>query len=137
MEHRRAALIVSSTDFERLERLLEDARYRDAPGASALRDELERAEIVEPAAIPGDVVTMNSVVRIVADDGKERELALVYPRAADGSPDKVSILAPVGSAMLGLKVGESIDWPMPGGRHASVRILGIRFQPEASGEMHR
>ena len=67
----------------------------------------------------------------------ERELALVYPRDADGSAHKVSILAPVGSALLGLRTGDSIDWPMPGGRTARLEVLAIRYQPEAAGELHR
>jgi regulator of nucleoside diphosphate kinase len=64
-------------------------------------------------------------------------LTLVYPRDADGSAHKVSVLAPVGSALLGLRVGETIDWPMPGGRSARLQVLAIRYQPEAAGELHR
>lgn len=128
-------LLVSRLDCERIEALL------DSPGmqhldASALRAELDRAEVVDPARMPPDVITMNSTARFVIHDGSERELTLVYPRDADGRADRVSILAPVGSALLGLRIGDSIDWPVPGG-NLSLRVLSIRYQPEAAGEFHR
>lgn len=133
-----AAIILSSRDLERLDDLLDQPAWRAAPGAAALRSELARAEIVEPGEVPPDVVTMNSTVRMVDEaDGHEHELTLVYPRDVDGSAGKVSVLAPVGSAMLGLRVGDSIEWPVQGGRTLRVRILGIGYQPEASGHLHR
>ena len=135
------ALFLSRLDCERIEALLE------APGSanidtSALEAELARAQIVEPAQMPADVITMNSTARfkVVGSDGDgddgERELTLVYPRDASG-PDKVSILAPVGSALLGLRIGDTIEWPLPGGRTTRLQVLSIRFQPEAAGELHR
>ena len=97
--------------------------------------------MVEPADLPADVISMNSIAHVRVEDAlagdHEYELALVYPRDADGGSDKVSILAPVGSALLGLRIGDSIEWPMPGGRSARLQVLGIRYQPEAAGELHR
>lgn len=137
---RRPSLLLSRLDVERIEELLEQPQFRGLD-TGALRGELERAEVAEPAAMPGDVITMNSVACVRVDDAElgshERELALVYPRDADGSAHKVSILAPVGSALLGLRTGDSIDWPMPGGRTARLEVLAIRYQPEAAGELHR
>ena len=137
---RRPSLLLSRLDVERIEELLEQPQFRGLD-TGALRGELERAEVAEPAAMPGDVITMNSVARVRVDDAElgshERELALVYPRDADGSAHKVSVLAPVGSALLGLRTGDSIDWPMPGGRTARLEVLAIRYQPEAAGELHR
>lgn len=137
---RRPSLLLSRLDVERIEELLEQPQFRGLD-TGALRGELERAEVAEPAAMPGEVITMNSVARVRVDDAElgshERELALVYPRDADGSAHKVSILAPVGSALLGLRTGDSIDWPMPGGRTARLEVLAIRYQPEAAGELHR
>jgi regulator of nucleoside diphosphate kinase len=136
----RPALLLSRIDVERIEELLERPQYSGL-NTAALREELERAALAEPAAMPADVITMNStaLVRVVDDlqQAHEYELTLVYPRDADGSGDKVSILAPVGSALLGLRVGSSIDWPMPGGRSARLHVLSIRYQPEAAGELHR
>lgn len=135
----RPALLLSRVDVERIEDLLDRPQYR-AVNTDALREELERAELLEPGAMPDDVITMNSTALVKVVDGAsehEHELTLVYPRDADGSSDKVSILAPVGSALLGLRVGNSIDWPMPGGRSARLHVLSIRYQPEAAGELHR
>ncbi|RYD15142.1 MAG: nucleoside diphosphate kinase regulator [Lysobacteraceae bacterium] len=131
-------IIVSTLDLERIEALLEAPAHRHFPGADALREELERANIVEPGAMPADVVTMNSTATVVDEGNREEyQLTLVYPREADGSPGKVSVLAPVGSAILGLRVGQSIKWPMSGGRELVLRVAAINYQPEASGHLHR
>jgi len=126
-------LLLSRLDLERIEALLE--REIDAPATTALRRELDRADVREPQDMPDDVITMRSTARFVDEDsGEEREMTLVYPPQADGSAGRVSILAPVGSALLGLRVGQGIDWPLPGGRRARLRVLAIRYQPEASGD---
>ncbi len=133
----RPTLVLSRLDCDRLEALLEQPAY-SGPQYDPLRDELARAEVREPRDMPPDAITMNSTARFRDEaTGEERELTLVYPRDADGSPDKVSILAPVGSALLGLRAGQTIDWPLPGGRSTRLQVLGIRYQPEAAGEFHR
>ena len=133
----RPALVLSRLDCDRLEALLEQPAYSGTQ-YDALRDELARAEVREPRDMPPDAITMNSTARFRDESsGEERELTLVYPRDADGSPDKVSILAPVGSALLGLRAGQTIDWPLPGGRSTRLQVLEIRYQPEAVGEFHR
>jgi regulator of nucleoside diphosphate kinase len=136
----RPPLLLSRLDAERIEALLEQPQYR-ALNTRALQEELERAEIAEPGQMPADIITMNSTARVRLEEAgqgsHEHELTLVYPRDADGSAEKVSILAPVGSALLGLRVGDAIDWPMPGGRSARLHVLAIRYQPEAAGELHR
>ena len=124
---------ITRLDADRLDALLDMPSARQLPGLDALRAELERADVVEPAAIPADVATMNSRIKFVEDaSGKTFELTLVYPQDA-GKPDSISILAPVGSALLGLRVGQSIQWPMPGGRSAELRLLEVVDQPEANG----
>ena len=136
----RPPLLLSRVDVERIEALLEQPSFsaRDTRGR---QEELARAELAEPAAIPDDVITMNSTARVRVDDplqgAHEHEITLVYPRDADGSADRVSILAPVGSALLGLRVGDAIDWPLPGGRNARLQVLAVRYQPEAAGDLHR
>jgi regulator of nucleoside diphosphate kinase len=133
----RPPLIVSSLDLERLERLLESEPYRRLPGVDALREELGRATIVEPNEIPPGVVTMNSTARFIDDvTGERYELTLVYPEAAGGA-DRVSIMAPAGSALLGLSVGHSISWQVPGGRRLQLRVLEVVSQPEAEGKYYR
>ncbi|MFC3533197.1 nucleoside diphosphate kinase regulator [Vogesella facilis] len=130
------SIIVSSLDYERLSALLAGEAGHSEVGR-ALEDELDRADIVEPADMPADVVTMNSRVRFHLGNGNIRELTLVYPRDADGSADRISILAPVGCSLLGMAVGQSMDWPLPDGSHIVVTIDGISYQPEAAGEPHR
>ena len=131
-------IVVSSLDLDRLETLLAATPERGFPGKAALQAELDRADVREPADMPPDVVTMNSTVRFqLQDSGESFVQTLVYPKDADGSAERISILAPVGSALLGLKVGDSIEWPGPGGKPLAVRIVEIVYQPERAGELHR
>lgn len=131
-------ITVSSRDLDRLERLLENPAYKNLPASTALRNELDRAEVFEPEDIPPGVITMNSTARFADEDtGEQHELTLVYPSEADGASGKISILAPVGSALLGLSVGQTIEWPVPSGRVTRLRVLDVTYQPEASGEYHR
>jgi regulator of nucleoside diphosphate kinase len=138
MNARETRIVVTSRDLERLEKLLESLPADSFPGKSALEAELQRAEVVDPERIPPDVVTMNSTVRFTfKESGEEFRLTLVYPRDAQGEPDRVSILAPVGSALLGLAVGDEIQWPRPGGGMATVSVVDVLYQPERAGELHR
>ena len=131
-------ITVSSLDLARLEAMLESPAHRGLPAAEALADELGRATVLPPARMPPDVVTMNSTVDCVDEaSGETHALTLVYPREADAATGRVSVLAPVGSALLGLSVGQSIDWPGPGGRPLRLRVTGIRYQPEAAGDLDR
>lgn len=126
-------IILSSQDLQRLERLLDSVSPEEAPGLDALRRELDRAEVVEPDAIPANVVTMNSTVRFVDElSGREFELTLAYPDDMHLTHGTVSILAPIGSALLGLSVGQTIDWALPGDRTTTLRILAVTYQPEAA-----
>lgn len=130
-------ITMSSLDWDRLDQLLDNPKYSDLPGMDALRSEMDRANVVEPTEVPPDVVTMNSTVAFVDDKtGKEFQMTLVYPDAVNGT-DTVSIFAPVGSALLGLSVGQTIVWQIPGGRELNVRVLQVIRQPEAMGEFHR
>jgi regulator of nucleoside diphosphate kinase len=126
-------IVLSRFDRERLERLLDKVGPR--PDLDALREEIDRAEVVEPAAVPANVVTMNSVVRFVDEEsGKESEVKLVFPGHADVDSNRISVLAPVGSALLGLSVGDSIDWPLPNDRRRRFRVVAVTYQPEAAGD---
>ncbi len=134
----RPKIVVSSLDAERLEKLLDTLPKGAFPGKNELEGELARADVVEPKEIPPTVVTMNSTVRFrVASSAEEFSLTLVYPKDADGSSQKISILAPVGSALLGLSQGDEIEWPKPGGGVLRVHIDEVVYQPERAGEYHR
>jgi regulator of nucleoside diphosphate kinase len=131
-------IIVSSLDLERLQTLLDALPATAFPGKTDLQAELDRAEIVEPEEMPPSVVTMNSTVRFAIDpSGEEFCLTLVYPKDVTTGEDRISVLAPVGSALLGLAVGDHIDWPRPGGGVMQVRIVDVVYQPERAGERHR
>lgn len=123
-------ITVSKLDVARLEALLSDTHGEVAEG---LEEELLRANVVAPQDMPTDVVTMNSRIRC-REQGRGREmcLTLVYPQ--DSGPERVSILAPVGAALLGMSEGQNIDWPAPNGKTLKLEILAVEYQPEANGE---
>ena len=130
-------ITISSLDYERIETLLESDAAQNMPGIEALEAELLRANVVEPNEVPPDLVTMNSTVKFEdLGTGQHRSLTLVYPHNATAA-DSISVLAPVGSALLGLSVGDTIAWQVPGGRKLELRILEVVSQPEAQGEFHR
>lgn len=131
-------IILSSQDLDRLEALLNALPMNAFPGKDALQAELDRAEVVDPEQIPPTVVTMNSTVRFAIEPSEEEFcMTLVYPKDVDGAADRISILAPIGSALLGLSTGKHIEWTSPGGGVIKVRIVEIVYQPERSGEFHR
>ena len=96
-----------------------------------LRRELERAIVVSSAAVPPDIATMNSRVRYTDEkDGATRTVSLVYPIEADAAKGKVSVLAPVGTALLGLSEGQSIEWDFPDGSRRRLKLEQVVYQPE-------
>lgn len=120
------SIVVSSRDFDRLEQLLEAPLRAAEPTAVALMDELLRADVVDEQDVPEGVVTMGSAVTCVDEpSGQQHSLTLVWPREADVDQHRVSILTPVGSALLGLSIGGSIDWEVPGGRHLRLRVTAV------------
>lgn len=138
MARSKPQITLSSLDLERIEALLAALPASVFPGKAELQAELDRADVVEPQDIPPTVVTMNSTVRFaIAETGKEFCLTLVYPRDMDGSADRISILAPVGAALLGLSVGDELTWPGPGGKTMTVRVQEVVYQPERAGDLHR
>ena len=125
-------IMLSRFDQERLEKLL--AKVGARPDLDALRAEIDRAEVVEPEQIPPNRVTMNSRVRFVDEESKdEHEITLVFPGHASVEENRISVLAPVGSALLGLSVGDAIEWPLPNARSRRLRVVAVTYQPEAAG----
>src|SRR5688572_19788385 len=114
------AIHITELDRKRLLDLIQAAQsgeYRRSVYLEDLRGELERAQIVAPQEIPGDVITMNSTVALTDLDTREQETyTLVYPDDADMTQDKVSILAPIGTAMLGYRVDDVFEWEVPSGK---------------------
>lgn len=115
------------------------AKLVDGKTAHArLQELLDNADLVSPAEMAPDVVTMRSRVRVSELDGSDpREITLSYPDEADAAQGHVSVLSPVGTALLGIKAGDVASWTLPDGREAALRVQAIAFQPEASGEYLR
>jgi regulator of nucleoside diphosphate kinase len=132
----RESIVVTEFDKRRLLGLIEIFRDRSADAASLdeLELELERADTVEPQKVPADVVTMNSTVEVVDVDTRDRRtLTVVFPGAANAALGRVSVLAPVGLALLGARQGAQVECPTPGGTRRVV-VERISFQPEAEGK---
>jgi regulator of nucleoside diphosphate kinase len=124
-------IYLTQSDLDRLVRLVETQPGRQL---EKLEGELVRANVVPRDKIPQDVVTMNS--RVVFENettSERREITLVYPANADIDAGRISVLVPVGTALLGLRVGQWIDWELPGGKMQRYRIVEVPFQPEAAG----
>ncbi len=134
------ARLMTAFDHERLRELVEHQRRVDPISpfdALALERELERAVLIDELELPADVVTMNSKLRVVdSDTGDALELRIVFPSSADVSRGRISVLAPVGLAMLGSRGGDDVIWRVPR-RVRRFRIERVGYQPEASGDLKR
>ena len=133
------SIYITSFDMLRLEELLEvasDFSSRDNKHLDELTNELLRAEVVDAKNIPPDVITMNSIIRLVDMESKEDKIyTLVFPSEANIDENKISILAPIGTAMLGYHVGDIIKWQVPAGAR-KLKVKEILYQPEAAGDYH-
>jgi regulator of nucleoside diphosphate kinase len=132
------SLVISSFDKKRLMRLLRsgDAAAERREELEDLAKEIERGTEVQPQEIPPDVVTMNSTVRVTdVDAGSSHVYTIVFPADADYEKGRISILAPLGTALLGFRAGDVVNWDMPRGIRR-LRIDEIIYQPEAAGDFH-
>lgn len=140
--NKRAAVLdeiyITEIDKDRLKKLITDELWNGCIGTeSSVRDlvrELERANIVGQKHIPRDVVTMNSKALLYLNED-EMEVSLVYPFDANPEKQKLSVLSPIGTAILGYGEGDSIEWEVPSGL-ARIHIRKILYQPEAAGDYH-
>jgi regulator of nucleoside diphosphate kinase len=136
---RERTIYITEYDLKRLSNLLGGTRSwnkKDRGCLTKLEKELERAQEVVPQDIPGDVVTMNSQARVKDLDSKEEMVfTLVFPADADYERGKVSVLAPIGTALLGYRAGETVEWEVPGGVRR-LKIEQVLYQPEAAGDFH-
>jgi regulator of nucleoside diphosphate kinase len=134
----RPPILVTQSDFGRLQ----DYFSAKHDGISdfvmdSVDEELARAQIIPPEKAPPTLVTMNS--RVVFENvhtRRRREVTLVYPEGADTARGRISVFSPVGSALLGLSVGQEIQWGLPNGTSARFRITEVVYQPEAAGDYH-
>lgn len=134
----RPTIIINELDAERIDRLLEQPAFASLPIASALNDELDRAQMCAPQDMPANVVTMNSQVKFRdLTTGEVRTRTLVYPAQMTDSSTQLSVMAPVGAALIGLRTGDTIHWQLPGGTATHLEVLELVWQPEAAGEYLR
>jgi regulator of nucleoside diphosphate kinase len=131
-------ITVTELDLHRLRRCLTASGSELSESViEPFEAELARAEVIDPAVAAPGLVTMNS--RVVFENvhtGRLREITLVYPEDADAARDRVSVFSPVGTALLGLSVGQEIAWQLPNGRGARFRVANVVYQPEAAGDLH-
>jgi regulator of nucleoside diphosphate kinase len=131
------SIYITELDYNRLSGLIDRTRGRtgsDREYLNKLEAELDRAEIVEPKAMPSDVITMRSKVRLKdLVSGESATYSLVFPTEANFADGKISVLAPIGTAILGYRKGDTIEWPVPSGLRR-LRVEEILYQPESAGD---
>lgn len=126
-------IILSEQDLNRLETMLEH-QMRLTPTMMQLEDELARAEVVAPKDVPPNVVTMNSKVLItIAPSKTPTEITLVYPHDFKGEKGQVTVVAPIGAAILGLAEGQSMEWSQADGQRIHVSVDKVLYQAEREG----
>jgi regulator of nucleoside diphosphate kinase len=133
-------IYITEFDLKRLKSLIEYAGdswdKSMLPRLEELNEEIDRAEIVKPEEVPRDVITMNSKFRLRdLETGEEVVYTLVFPGKADAANGKISVLAPVGTAVLGYRVGDVVEWRVPGGMRR-FKVERVLYQPEAALEFH-
>jgi regulator of nucleoside diphosphate kinase len=124
---RPATIHLRQSDAETLERLIESASFsRDSRALELLDEELARATVVADDALPAGAVALDTRVRFRdVQTSEEREVTLVLPSKAAADHGLISVLSPVGSALIGLSVGDDIDWPMPAGKVRRLRVVAV------------
>lgn len=131
IEAMKRSIYITKADMARLRKLIEDHKgSRD--DLTGLRTELDQARVVEPTDIPADVITMNSKARLLdLDDQEEVTYTLVFPENASLEHNRISVIAPIGTAMLGQREGDEFEWEVPAGR-TRLKVVKVLFQPEAA-----
>jgi regulator of nucleoside diphosphate kinase len=129
---KKGTIYISRSDAEQIRDLLRDAEntgYRGSHYIQELKAELQRAEIVSQNDLVPDIITMNSMAELVdIDTGEHMNLTLVFPDQADVGSGKISVLAPIGAAMLGYQTGDIFEWDTPGGKR-TLRVEKVVAPP--------
>jgi len=130
-------IYITEYDLDRLRKLVDAMESRDRksrPYIAKLEEELDRAHVVEPSSISTDVITMNSTVRLQdLDSNEELTYKLVFPGTANAGLNAISVLAPIGTALLGYREGDVIEWEVPAGIRR-LEVLEVTYQPERAGD---
>lgn len=133
-------IIVTDADRRRLGTLIDTIANLDPIQRRYIDDlehELERAETVDQTQVHPDVITMNSTVRLCdLDTGEQFECTLVYPNDANSDKNRISVLAPIGTAIIGFRAGDTIEWPVPAGT-VRLKVEEVLYQPELEGNFNQ
>ncbi|MBM3545715.1 MAG: nucleoside diphosphate kinase regulator [Alphaproteobacteria bacterium] len=129
------AITLGASDFSRLDQLASAAEYKLPDVAAFLGQELERARVVPPREVASDIVTMGSRVVFKDDAGEMHDVTLVYPEDADIERGKLSVLTPVGASLIGLKVGQSIQWRTRSGEERTLDVLEVAQRETSAKEL--
>lgn len=129
MTETRPPILISETDKLQLVKLARSAVNRVPEVVEELETELERAEICAPSHVPPNVVRMHSIARFRTDKGTEHQVELVYPEEADIIHDRLSVLTPIGTALIGLSEGQTMDWTDREGRPRHLTVLEVTPAP--------
>ena len=129
MGKRKPAITMTHSDHESLSRLAEARAIRDPESAEELLAELDRARLVDDRRIAPGVVRMGSTLRFTTDAGEDRVVTLVFPAEADIAKGRVSILTPIGAALIGLSAAQSIDWTARNGRTHRLTVISVDPMP--------
>ncbi|MEW9804745.1 nucleoside diphosphate kinase regulator [Mesorhizobium sp. ZMM04-5] len=130
-KHRKPPITLTRSDHESLSRLAESHAERNPAVADQLLSELDRARVVDDRRIGAEYVRMGSRLRFTTDAGEDRNVTLVFPAEADIAEGKISILTPIGAALIGLSAGQSIDWTARDGRTHRLTVEGVEPAPAA------
>lgn len=127
-------ILITEKDYLRIKHTLS---FQKSEEYENLELELDRARIISDKEVPPNLVTMNSKVQFLnVQEDREMVVTIVYPSEANFSEGKISVLASLGSALIGLRAGQEINWMFPDGKTRTLRILNVLYQPEASGHWH-
>lgn len=128
-------IVITQPDYDRLRRLIDSFkqfRRRDAEHVDALEQELEDVTVVNAGEVPQNLVTMNSRVRVKdLNNGRELTYQIVFPADADVAKNRISVLAPIGTGLLGYSAGTTVEWQVPSGIRR-LRIVAVEYQPESA-----
>lgn len=127
-------ILITEKDLLRIKHILS---FQKSENFENLELELDRAKIISDDMVPADLVTMNSKVKFLnVNDNREMVITIVYPSEADFTEGKISVLASLGSALIGLRKDQEINWMFPDGKTKTLKILDILYQPEANEHWH-
>ncbi len=129
-------IFITEKDYLRLSNLLNNLEV-EPDSLENLEIEMERATILSDDEVPSGLVTMNSTVEYEdLSSGKSTTITIIYPGNETSTGKNISVLAPLGSALLGLTEGQEINWKFPSGKTKRLKIIKVMYQPEANGDWH-